>query len=65
MLLKVDAMTCGGCARTVTAILKDLDPDGEVQINVPDRTVELRTDKSPSEVRDAMQEGGYPAEVLN
>ena len=43
MKLRIDAMTCGGCARSVTATIKDLDPNATVQIDVATKIVELES----------------------
>jgi copper chaperone len=54
-------MTCGGCARGVTAAIKSVDPAAEVVTDVPGRTVRIETSAKPEAIKAAVAEAGYSA----
>jgi copper chaperone len=60
MLFHVEAMTCGGCARAVTAAIRGLDPSAEVKADPPTHVVEVRTSLPEAEVRAALSAAGFP-----
>jgi len=60
MKFHVEAMTCGGCARAVTAAIRALDPSAEVKADPPARSVEVRTVRPEAEVRAALDAAGFP-----
>ena len=64
MKLRIDAMTCGGCARSVTATIKDLDPNAKVDIDVAAKLVNVDTAADQQKVLDALAEDGFPAVQL-
>ena len=43
MKFRIENMTCGGCARSVTATIKDLDENATVNIDVDTKLVEVNT----------------------
>ncbi len=57
--LSLPSMTCGGCARGVTAAIKSVDPAAEVVTDVPSRTVRVLTSANEAAVRVAVQDAGY------
>jgi copper chaperone len=57
--LTLPGMTCGGCARGVTAAIKAVDPSAEVVTDVPGRTVRVSTTASAQAVKSALDEAGY------
>ena len=61
MRFKIETMTCGGCARSVTRTIQKLDPGAEVEIDMEGRLVEVRTAKAPGEVAGALDAVGFPA----
>jgi copper chaperone len=61
MQLHLDTMTCGGCARAVTAAIRALDPAAKVAADPPTRTVDIDTVRSESDVRAALAAAGFPA----
>ncbi|MFW1754033.1 heavy-metal-associated domain-containing protein [Acinetobacter wanghuae] len=60
MKLRIDNMTCGGCARSVTATIKELDQNAEVTIDVATKLVDVETQISQDEVIAALTEDGFP-----
>lgn len=43
MQFHLDNMTCGGCARTVTKVIQNLDPEASIVTDPPTRKVEIQT----------------------
>ena len=60
MKLKIENMTCGGCARSVTATVKDIDANAVVNIDVATKIVELETTQLDAVLK-ALDEDGFPA----
>lgn len=60
MKFRVENMTCGGCARSVTATLKQLDPQATVNIDVETKWVDLDSTLSVEQVTEALTEDGFP-----
>ncbi|BCU64851.1 hypothetical protein F941_01530 [Acinetobacter bouvetii DSM 14964 = CIP 107468] len=64
MKLRIDAMTCGGCARSVTATIKDVDPNAKVDIDVAAKLVEVESSEEQQKILEALAEDGFPAVQL-
>ncbi|MCX7057287.1 MAG: heavy-metal-associated domain-containing protein [Pseudomonadota bacterium] len=60
MNFHIQAMTCGGCARAVTAAIRAIDPAAEVQADPPSHSVEVRSERPEAEVRAALVAAGFP-----
>lgn len=61
MKLRIDNMTCGGCARSVTATIKAIDPNASVDIDVASKLVNVQSAADEQKVIDALAEDGFPA----
>lgn len=61
MELRIEDMTCGGCAKSVTKAIQGVDPDARVEPNPATRRVKIETTASPEQVRQALAGAGYPA----
>lgn len=61
MELRIENMTCGGCARSVTKAIQSVDPDAKVEANPPARAVRVETTASRAAIQQVLQEAGYPA----
>lgn len=59
--LNVPDMTCGHCASTVTKVVKSVDANAEVTIDLPSQTVTIGSPADPSKFTSAMDQAGYPA----
>lgn len=57
--LTIPDMTCGGCARGVTAAIKSVDPAAELAIDVEARKVQVKTSASADAVKAAVIEAGF------
>lgn len=64
MKLRVNDMTCGGCAKAVTAIIRELDEQAQVEIDVATKLVTVETSASLDAVQAALEDGGFPPELL-
>ncbi|MGE8279749.1 MAG: heavy-metal-associated domain-containing protein [Stenotrophomonas sp.] len=60
MKLHIESMTCGGCARSVTATVKDVDPAATVEIDLPTKTVQIQSSQAPEAFTKALDEAGFP-----
>jgi copper chaperone len=60
MKFHIDNMTCGGCARAVTAAVRSLDPAAAVTADPPTRTVLIDSARSEGELRAALGAAGFP-----
>ncbi len=57
--LKVDGMTCGGCAASVKRALQALDANANVDVDLPSKTVKVDTAAQLDAVKTAVEEAGY------
>lgn len=57
--LKVEGMTCGGCAASVRRALETIDPNANVQVDLPSKTVRVETSAALNEVKSAIEDAGY------
>lgn len=58
--LTLPNMTCGGCARGVTAAIKTIDAEAELRFDLPNRKVQITTKASAEAVARAVTEAGFP-----
>lgn len=57
--LKVDGMTCGGCAASVKRALQAIDAKATVDVDLPSKTVRVETAAPLDAVRNAVEDAGY------
>lgn len=62
--LKVEKMSCGGCAARVTRAVQALDPQARVDVLLKDRLVQVDSQQAPAALADAITAAGYPASQL-
>jgi copper chaperone len=55
----VQGMTCGHCERSVTAAIKQIDPQAEVRIDRPQNRVEVESQQPREKIAAAIREEGY------
>lgn len=60
MKLHIESMTCGGCARSVTATLKAVDPNATVEIDLPGKNVKIESSQPVESFTKALEEAGFP-----
>ena len=56
----IPAMTCGHCASKVNTALKQFDPACDIQVDVPQRKVSVRSDEDRTALVEVLSEAGYP-----
>ncbi len=57
--LKVEGMTCGGCAASVKRALQTLDANADVNVDLAGKTVKVNTAAKLDEVKSAVEDAGY------
>ena len=58
--LQVEKMSCGHCVGAVTAAVRELDPQAQVDVDLAAKTVKVQTGVDLARVRGAIEEAGYP-----
>lgn len=61
MELKIQNMTCGGCARSVTKAIQSVDPNAKIEADPATRAVTVETGAALATLQKALEEAGYPA----
>lgn len=61
--LKIPNMACGGCAASVTKVLKSIDTGARVDIDTAQKVVKLESKTDIEEILAVLRSAGYPAEV--
>jgi copper chaperone len=59
--LKVEKMSCGGCAARVTRAVQVVDPQAKVEVRLKDRLVQVESAETPDAIAGAITSAGYPA----
>lgn len=61
MLLKIEDMSCGRCARTIAKSIAAVDPQARIEVDVARRLMHVRTDVAPQQIVEAAARAGYHA----
>ncbi len=56
---KVDGMTCGGCARSVTNAVTAAAPGATVEVDLADKSVRVQGEHDPKHVEQAVEDAGF------
>ena len=59
MEFQVNDMSCGGCARSITNAVKQVDPAALIDVDIAQKTVKVTSSVSPENVLNAISEAGY------
>ncbi len=59
--LDVKGMTCQGCVNSVTKLVKRVDPDAKVAVDLPTGRLEATTQASAAALIEAINAAGYQA----
>jgi copper chaperone len=59
--LKVEKMSCGGCAARVTRAVQALDPNARIDVLLKDRLVHVESTEAVDAITGAITTAGYPA----
>ena len=63
MKLLIENMTCGGCARGVTATIQDVDPTAKVEVDLATKIVTVESTATVVQITAVLAEDGFPAQV--
>ncbi len=58
--LQVEEMSCGHCVGAVTAAVRELDPQAQVEVDLAAKSVKVHTGVELARVRDAIEQAGFP-----
>lgn len=61
MELKIENMTCGSCANSVTKAIQSVDPTAKIKTNAVARLVTVETTAPTAALQRVLEEAGYPA----
>ncbi|KMO12291.1 heavy metal transporter [Methylobacterium indicum] len=64
LTMKVEGMTCGGCAAAVTKAIRRLDPEAEVSVDLERGQVAVVTGAQALDIAQALGRAGYDAEAM-
>lgn len=56
---QVQGMTCGHCVKAVTQAVQALDPQAQVQVDLPSGKVEVQSAQDRAAIARAIEEEGY------
>ncbi|OAT51960.1 heavy-metal-associated domain-containing protein [Providencia heimbachae] len=60
--LTIPNMTCGGCAKSVTKALLNVDAQAQIETDPTTRKVQVKSNIEESTLRTALSAAGYPAD---
>lgn len=60
--LQVEGMSCGHCVATVTRLVRQIDNNAIVEIDLAGKKVRVESSAGLDEIAAAITEGGYPAQ---
>jgi copper chaperone len=63
MDLKIETMTCGGCARSVAKAIQSIDPCAKVETNPAARSAKVETAATQAMLLQVLEDAGFPATV--
>lgn len=57
---KVQGMTCGSCANTITYALRSIDPKVKVSADVKSQTLRVDSNQDKGALSNLIEDAGYP-----
>ncbi|WP_349368288.1 heavy-metal-associated domain-containing protein [Salinarimonas sp.] len=64
LLMQVDGMTCEGCVAAVTRIVRKVDPQADVAVDLAHGRARILTTAETLEIAAALDKGGYEAKAM-
>lgn len=64
LTLNIDGMSCGGCVKSVTRILADIDGVAKAEVSLENKNAVIEFDPAKTNATaliDALEDGGYDA----
>jgi len=62
-VFKVEGMSCGGCVTAVEKIVRRVDPQARISVDLAAARAEVATQASPEAVSQALTKAGYEASL--
>lgn len=62
---RIASMSCGGCAKGVTASLRQADPQAKIDIQLDTREVAVTSSLHATRLEQAMRDAGWPVERVS
>jgi len=59
--LKIEAMTCGGCAKSITKAIESVDPKAKIDVDIEGRLVTVDSTTNVNSLIEVIHEAGYEA----
>lgn len=59
--LAIEGMSCGGCVAAVERVLRNVDPDAVIRVDLDDGAAQLRTQAPVERLCAALDKAGFPA----
>ena len=56
---KVEGMTCGGCAKSVTNSVKKVDSDASVEVDLKTKLVKINSTKNQADISASIVNAGF------
>lgn len=63
MQFHVEDMTCGGCVRSVTAAILEIDARARIEADPPTRKLIVDTTATAADIQKALAEAGFSASL--
>lgn len=63
--LTVEKMKCGGCSANVERVVKTLDPEATVTVDLSSKKVQVEGQMDAAVLVDAISKAGYPAQLAS
>jgi copper chaperone len=63
--LSVENMTCGGCVRSITRAVQNLDPKAQVIADIGNKRVRVDSTANDQAILQAVGQAGFPARTIH
>ncbi|MDP4025484.1 heavy-metal-associated domain-containing protein [Methylobacterium sp. NEAU 140] len=64
LVMRVEGMTCGGCAAAVTRTVQRIDPGAAVDVDLAGGRVAIQTSAQSLTIAEALTKAGYTATAM-
>jgi len=62
-VFKIEGMSCGGCVTAVEKIVRRVDPQAQIKVDLAAARAEVATQASPETLSEALAKAGYEASL--
>ncbi len=64
LTLSIPTMRCGGCSGSVTKAVRGIDPQAQIQFDMPSKTATIETSAHRELLIRTLEAAGYPAKAV-